>query len=101
MLILTRKVGEIIRINDDISVMVLGIQGGQVRLGVAAPASVEVHREEIFQRIQADKAQARKKMQVEHYTRLAIESEAVAPRDGAVNQVTRQRSHDLETAHAN
>lgn len=60
MLILTRKVGEIIRLNDDITVMVLGIQGGQVRLGVAAPASVEVHREEIFQRIQADKAQARK-----------------------------------------
>lgn len=53
MLILTRRVGETIRINDDISVTVLGVAGQQVRLGITAPASVEVHREEIYQRIQA------------------------------------------------
>lgn len=40
-------------------------------------------------------------MQVKHYTRLAIESEAVAPRDEAGNQVTRQRSYEVEAAHAN
>ncbi|WP_248769170.1 carbon storage regulator CsrA [Pseudomonas sp. MWU12-2345] len=52
MLILTRKTNETIRINDDISVTVLGVSGQQVRLGIAAPESVEVHREEIYQRIQ-------------------------------------------------
>ncbi|MBO0369257.1 carbon storage regulator CsrA [Pseudomonas putida] len=55
MLILTRRVGETIRINDDISVTVLGVNGMQVRLGVEAPADVEVHRQEIYQRIQEQK----------------------------------------------
>ena len=55
MLILTRKPGETIRINDDISVTVIGVSGQQARLGIAAPESVEVHREEIYQRIQAEK----------------------------------------------
>ncbi|QXZ16069.1 carbon storage regulator CsrA [Pseudomonas sp. AO-1] len=53
MLILTRKPGETIRIDDNISVTVLGATGQQVRLGIDAPAEVEVHREEIYQRIQA------------------------------------------------
>jgi carbon storage regulator CsrA len=53
MLILTRKPGETIRINDDISVTVLGVSGQQVRIGVAAPSDVKVHREEIYRRIQA------------------------------------------------
>ncbi len=53
MLILTRRVGETIRINDDITVTVVGIQHGQVKLGIEAPKHIEVHREEIHQRIQA------------------------------------------------
>lgn len=53
MLILTRRVGETIRINDDISVTVLGVNGMQVRLGIAAPEGVAVHRQEIYERIQA------------------------------------------------
>lgn len=55
MLILTRRIGETIRINDDISVTVLSVQGQQVKLGIAAPADVSVHREEIYERIQAEK----------------------------------------------
>lgn len=55
MLILTRRAGETIRIGDDISVTVLGVSGQQVRLGITAPENVEVHREEIYQRIQAEK----------------------------------------------
>jgi len=50
-LILTRRVGETIRINDDISIQVLGICGQQVKIGITAPADVVVHREEIYQRI--------------------------------------------------
>lgn len=52
MLILTRRVGESIRINDDIEIKVLGFKGNQVRIGANAPRDISVHREEIYQRIQ-------------------------------------------------
>lgn len=53
MLIFTRRAGEIIRINDDISIQVLSVSGQQVKLGIVAPETVAVHREEIWKRIQA------------------------------------------------
>jgi len=53
MLIFTRRAGEIIRINDDISIHVLSVSGQQVKLGIVAPEDVAVHREEIWKRIQA------------------------------------------------
>ncbi len=52
MLVLTRRPGEIIRIGQDIVVTVLKVAPGQVKIGIEAPASVVVHREEIFERIQ-------------------------------------------------
>ena len=58
MLILTRRVGETLMIGDDVSVTVLGVKGNQVRLGVNAPKEVAVHREEIFNAIQREKAEA-------------------------------------------
>jgi carbon storage regulator len=58
MLILSRRVGEIIRIGPHIVVTVLGVNGTQVRIGVDAPRDVEVHREEIFQRIKHERATA-------------------------------------------
>lgn len=54
MLILTRRTGETMMIGDDVTVTVLGVKGNQVRLGVNAPRDVEVHREEIYQRIQLE-----------------------------------------------
>ena len=54
MLILTRRVGETLMIGDDISVTVLGVKGGQVRVGVDAPRDVMVHREEIYERIREE-----------------------------------------------
>lgn len=51
MLLLTRRVGETIRINNDIAVTILGVKGMQTRLGVDAPEGVPVHRQEIFERI--------------------------------------------------
>ena len=55
MLILTRRVGETIRINDDISIQVLSVSGQQVKLGIVAPEDVAVHREEIWKRIQVER----------------------------------------------
>jgi carbon storage regulator len=55
MLILTRRVGETIKIGENVDVTVLGVKGAQVRIGINAPKNVAVHREEIFRRIEAEK----------------------------------------------
>jgi carbon storage regulator len=55
MLILSRRIGEIIRIGPHIVVTVLGVNGSQVRLGIDAPKDVTVHREEVFERMQRER----------------------------------------------
>lgn len=52
MLILTRRIGETLMIGDDVTVTVLEVKGNQVRIGVNAPREVQVHREEVWLRIQ-------------------------------------------------
>lgn len=54
MLILTRRVGESIKIGEEVTITILGVKGGQIRVGIAAPKSVAVHREEIYERIQRE-----------------------------------------------
>jgi carbon storage regulator len=56
MLILTRRPQETLVVGDNIKVQVLGVKGGQVRLGVEAPREVPVYREEIWVRMKRDRA---------------------------------------------
>ena len=61
MLILTRRVTEVVRIGDDVRVTVLGVKGNHVRIGIDAPRNVEVHREEVYLRIQEEGSKSRPK----------------------------------------
>jgi len=54
MLIITRRIGEVLVINNSITVTVLGINGCQIRLGIDAPREIAVHRKEIQDRINAE-----------------------------------------------
>ena len=58
MLILTRNAGQKICIGEDTVVTVLCMSGGQVRIGVSAPKEVEVHREEVFNKIKSERIAA-------------------------------------------
>ena len=54
MLVLTRRANQSIMIGDDVVVTVLDVRGDQVRIGIKAPRSVGVHREEVFVALQRD-----------------------------------------------
>jgi carbon storage regulator len=58
MLVLTRKLGERLKIGHAITVTVIEIKNGQVRLGIEAPPNIAVHREEIYQRIREQNVRA-------------------------------------------
>ncbi len=62
MLILTRRIGESLKIGEDIKITLLGIKGNQVRIGIDAPRDVEVHREEIYDKIKRETRKANRKM---------------------------------------
>jgi carbon storage regulator len=73
MLVLTRKLGENIRIGDSVKITVLEVRSGQVKLGIEAPPEVKVHREEIYARIQEENRRAQRWKQ---------ESEPLDPNSG-------------------
>ncbi|MCX7725282.1 MAG: carbon storage regulator CsrA [Chitinispirillaceae bacterium] len=58
MLVLTRKLGESIRIGDNIIIKVVELDGKHVKLGIEAPKSISVNREEIYERIQRENEEA-------------------------------------------
>jgi carbon storage regulator len=51
MLILTRRVGEKLIIGDDVTITIMSIKGNQIRIGIDAPREIEIHREEVYERI--------------------------------------------------
>jgi len=51
MLILTRRIGETIKIGDEVSITVLDAKGGGTKIGINAPKEIAVHREEIYNKI--------------------------------------------------
>ena len=55
MLILSRRLGESVKIGEQVTITVLGVRGTQVRLGFTAPQDVAVHREEIYRRLRANR----------------------------------------------
>lgn len=71
MLVLTRRPGESIMVGDDVVVTVLDVRGDVVRLGIKAPRSVQVHREEVYRELQR------------------VNREAASPSDSAVEALTR------------
>lgn len=53
MLVLSRQPNESIIIGDNIQIKIIGVRGGQVRIGIEAPKDIQVHREEIYQKVKA------------------------------------------------
>lgn len=58
MLVLSRKTKEAIRIGDDIEISILAIEGDQVKIGIQAPKTIEVHRKEVYDAIQLQNSKA-------------------------------------------
>ena len=57
-LVISRRIGESLKIGDDVTVTVVETHGGQVRISIDAPTSVKVHRQEVWERIQKEKDDA-------------------------------------------
>jgi len=66
MLVLTRKVGESITIGENIEITVLEMKGDQVKIGIEAPKSVDIHRKEVYVSIQEENKRATKNVNKLH-----------------------------------
>ena len=68
MLVLARKVGQSIVINDNIEILVIEVRGEQVRLGIEAPRAIPVHRKELLEQIRSENVKAVTETDVEKVT---------------------------------
>lgn len=67
MLVLTRRIGEVIIVGDDIKVIVLSIKGNQISFGIDAPENVSVHREEIYDKIKKNSKEEEQKIHAKFF----------------------------------
>lgn len=65
MLVLTRKIGESIKINEDVKITVIEVKGKNIRLGIEAPKETKIYREEVFLRIKEENQSAAAAMQLD------------------------------------
>ncbi len=54
MLVLTRKLGEVLRVGQSITISIIDIKGKQVKIGIEAPVELPIYREEIYEKVQAE-----------------------------------------------
>ena len=77
MLVLSRQLDESIMIGDDIVITLVDIRGDKIRLGIAAPPNVPIHRQEVYESIQRENMQAA-------FAERQLGESAVAVKPGAV-----------------
>ena len=75
MLVLTRKKGEKIIIDDNIEITVVEIEGNKVKVGIDAPKSIEIHREEVYRRIEEENKEAASSKDLSRLGNLVIKKE--------------------------
>ncbi len=88
MLVLSRQRDETIMIGDDIEITVVDIRGDKVRIGIAAPSHVAVHRKEIYDAIKAENRHAAS-LAKDDVSSLKRRAASVAPRDGKATPIVR------------
>ncbi|MBI4390165.1 MAG: carbon storage regulator CsrA [Nitrospinae bacterium] len=65
MLVLTRKIGESIKINDDVKITVVEVKGKNIRIGIEAPKETKIYREEVFLKIKQENQSAATSLQID------------------------------------
>ena len=73
MLVLARKVGQSIIINENIELLVIEVRGDQVRLGINAPKTIPVHRKELLEQIRAENLKAAAEADVESMPKVLVD----------------------------
>lgn len=92
MLVLTRKLGEVIKIGDKVKVVVVAVDGGSVKLGIEAPDEIPVHREEVYVKIASENKEASTKFDKDSAKALKEMLSKGSPRSGKDSERTGKKN---------